>query len=175
MDDIDAFTKAQEIPTEDEIRARAEEIQRTHLTLDVEAIATGKRLADLVEGLTAIAPDVPGDIPKDTAGVIAGLLDYVSEYLDCTDLYSFTDKLEVPVMATPNRNARLTTRLRILCSLPSTCPAMPPTEVAPACARAIVGAHSTSATATNAMDRSTAEIVRLNIVASSPCPLYRGW
>lgn len=95
MDDIDAFNRPQDIPTEEEVRAKAEEIQRTHMALDVEVVATGKRLADLVEGLTAIAPDVRDDIPEEAAQIVAGLLDYVSEYLDCADLYSFTDKLEV--------------------------------------------------------------------------------
>jgi len=95
MNDIDAFNRAQEIPTAAEVEAKSEEIRRTHVTLDVDIIGSGKQLADLVEGLNAIAPDIRADIADEAAAIVAGLIDYVSEYLDCSQFYSFTDKLEV--------------------------------------------------------------------------------
>lgn len=95
LEDIDALNKPYAIPTKEQQEAEKARFEKERVTLKAEKLDTGKQLGRLVElgsGLQIV--DAVEMSPK-AEKVFAQLTDYCTEYADCDELYSATDKLGV--------------------------------------------------------------------------------
>ena len=95
FEDIDALNKPYAIPTKEQQEAEKARFEKERVTLKAEKLGTGKQLGKLVElgaGLQIV--DAVEMSPK-AEEVFAQLTDYCTEYADCDELYSATDKLGV--------------------------------------------------------------------------------
>ena len=71
----------------------AEERAKNMLTLPVTVTKSGKELAELAERMTMHWADVPEDISQDAREEMAELLDYLRDYGDIHEEYSYSDKI----------------------------------------------------------------------------------
>jgi transcriptional regulator with XRE-family HTH domain len=95
FDDIDVFNKPYSIPTEKELKAQREKLEREYVTLDATIATTGRELIRAAEGthFSYIHPaiELSGEAEHD----FAALADCLRDYGDCADLYSEVQKLDI--------------------------------------------------------------------------------
>lgn len=95
IEDIDLFNKPHTFKSEEQIRKEAGEFQRKNVTLDVSIATTGKQLADLAEQMNCHVFHQPDGVPADVAETAATIFDYLRDYGDVDEHYSFSQKLGV--------------------------------------------------------------------------------
>lgn len=95
IEDIDAFNKPHTFRSTEQIKEEAEEFKRKHLTLAVTVATAGKQLADFVEQSTMRCFQQPDNVCSDVAERIAEIFDFLGDYREIADQYSFTQKLQV--------------------------------------------------------------------------------
>jgi hypothetical protein len=61
----------------------------------VSVATTGKQLADLAEQMNCYVFDQPDGVSAEVGESAATMFDYLREYGDCDELYSFAEKLDV--------------------------------------------------------------------------------
>lgn len=93
-EDIDCFNKSYKQITAAEIQAEKDKLERENVTLAVQP-ATGKRLVELAESVSADLFDAAVDLPQAAAEAFAALTDYWREYRETSELYTEVDKLDV--------------------------------------------------------------------------------
>jgi transcriptional regulator with XRE-family HTH domain len=92
--DIDCFNKPYQPITAAEIQAAKDKFEREHITLSVQP-ATGRRLVELAESVSADMFDAAADLPQEAAQAFAALTDYWRDYREAKELFTEVDKLEV--------------------------------------------------------------------------------
>jgi transcriptional regulator with XRE-family HTH domain len=95
MEDIDALNKPHVFKTPEQIKKEAEEFQRRHVTLELKIAQSGKDLADFVQEINAHSFQVEDGAPASVTETIAVLFDYMVDFGDADELYSFADRLKV--------------------------------------------------------------------------------
>jgi len=95
VEDIDAFSKPIQIPTEEGIKAAQQEFARKNITLAVHPLKTGRQLADLCEIHGLDMCEQGFDMPREAQEVFATLVDYLHDYRDVASEYSEAAKLDV--------------------------------------------------------------------------------
>jgi len=95
FEDIDALNKPYAIPTKEQQEAEKARFEKERVTLKAEKLATGKQLGKLVELGAGLQIVDAVDMSPKAEEVFAQLTDYCTEYADCDELYSATDKLGV--------------------------------------------------------------------------------
>jgi transcriptional regulator with XRE-family HTH domain len=95
IEDIDAFNKPFNIPTEEELRVEKARLERDYITLPAHLLSTGHQLAKLAES-SIVDISQPGiEIQRDAHEVFASLVDYFRDYRDCASDYSESAKFAV--------------------------------------------------------------------------------
>lgn len=94
-EDIDMFNKPYAIPTAEEMAAAKEQFEKTHVTLKVERVTSGKQLGKLAELASSSLSSEAVNLPSGAETHFARLTDSCREYADCQELYSAVDKLGV--------------------------------------------------------------------------------
>ncbi len=97
FEDIDAFNKPYVIPTSEQMAAEKARFEKERVTLKAEKLSTGKQLGKLVELGSGLQIVDAVEMSSKAEEVFAHLTDYCTEYADCDELYSATDKLGVYV------------------------------------------------------------------------------
>jgi transcriptional regulator with XRE-family HTH domain len=95
IEDIDIFNKPHSFKSEEQIRKEAEEVEKNYVTLDVTVAKSGKDLADFAERMTMYCLQQADNVPRSVAEEVASLYDYLRDYGDVDELYSFAQKLVV--------------------------------------------------------------------------------
>jgi transcriptional regulator with XRE-family HTH domain len=95
MEDIDTLNKGHVFKTQEQINREAEEFQRGHVTLDLKIARSGKELAAFVAEINAHSFQVADGAPRAVTETAAALFDYMVDFGDVDELYSFTDRLKV--------------------------------------------------------------------------------
>ncbi len=95
MEDIDAFNKPHAFKSAEQIKKDAEEFQRKHMTLPVTTATTGKQLADFAEQAQMRCFQQPDNVSDEVAEIASGIFDYLADYGEVDELYTYTQKLEV--------------------------------------------------------------------------------
>jgi transcriptional regulator with XRE-family HTH domain len=95
LEDMDIFNRADALKSDEQLRKETEEFERTYLKLDTTIATTGRQLAEFAEGVTMYVFQNAEGCSKEAEKVCASLFDYLREYGDCDELYSFTQKLGV--------------------------------------------------------------------------------
>ena len=93
LNDIDVFNKPISLPDQEQIKAEVEKLKRENLALEAINVTSGAELIRLyaTAQLDGAFPAV--DLEGDVAEAFAGLVDYLREYRECSDVMSETDKL----------------------------------------------------------------------------------
>lgn len=96
-DDIDVLSRPVPLPhmTEEEQAAAKAEFDKHYLILEAQAITSGRKLSDLAEASQSMTFGPAFAPPPTVAEELAHLADYLAEYMDCADLYSQVQKLDV--------------------------------------------------------------------------------
>ncbi|WP_413208326.1 helix-turn-helix domain-containing protein [Rhodospirillum sp. A1_3_36] len=94
LQDIDTFNKPHDFKSEEDFKKEVEDFKRTNLVLDVSIARKGVDLALLAEICDIWSFDQQGGfgINDDIDETVAELFDYLLEYGDCVDLYSYSQK-----------------------------------------------------------------------------------
>lgn len=94
IEDLDTFNKPYEFKSEEDLKREAEELKRNFLTLDVTIAEKGAQLADLAETCGIWSFNLQGgvEINDEVDEAAAELFDYLQEYGDCSELYTFSQK-----------------------------------------------------------------------------------
>jgi hypothetical protein len=87
--------KPQSIPTEEEIQAEKEKLERERITLNAILVTSGRELGISVAGAQLDHSSPAFDLPDSAAHEFAALVDYLRDYRDCAELYSEVQKLDV--------------------------------------------------------------------------------
>jgi transcriptional regulator with XRE-family HTH domain len=95
MEDIDAFNKPRPFKSAEQIKKDAEAFQRKHMTLPVTAATAGKQLADFAEQASMRCFQQPDHVSDEVADIAAEIFDYLADYGEVDELYSYAQKLEV--------------------------------------------------------------------------------
>lgn len=95
LDDIDAFNKPHLFKSEEQMRKEAEEFRRLYVTLELTLAKTGKQVADLVEKANCYVFHQQDGVPREAAETVATLFDYMRDYGDADEFYSYSQKLQV--------------------------------------------------------------------------------
>lgn len=95
IEDIDAFNKPFDIPTEEELRVEKARIERDYITLPALPLSTGHQLAKLAESSTVDISQPGFEMQRDAHEVFASLVDYFRDYRDCASDYSESAKFAV--------------------------------------------------------------------------------
>lgn len=95
FEDIDAFNKPYAIPTDEQMAAEKARFEKERITLKVEKLTTGKELGKLMELASGFQFSEAVEMSSKAEQLFAQLADYCTEYADCDELYSATDKLSV--------------------------------------------------------------------------------
>ena len=93
LDDIDAFNKPFRLPEPKQIQAAREQFEREHVTLEAHIAASGRDLVRLFDTADMSSSSSVVELEGDAAEAFAGLVDYLRDYRDCSDVMSETDKL----------------------------------------------------------------------------------
>ena len=95
FDDIDAFNKPFQIPTQEELDRQREAFEKEYVTLKALPVSNGRELAVLAE-TNSVDLCTPGfEMEREAQEVFAHLIDYLHDFRDCHDLYGEVQKLEV--------------------------------------------------------------------------------
>ena len=95
MEDIDAFNKPHAFKSPEQIKREVDEFQQKRMTLAVTVACTGKQLADLTEASNMRCLQQPDNVTADVAQCVSQIFDFMADYGDVDDLYSYAQKLEV--------------------------------------------------------------------------------
>jgi transcriptional regulator with XRE-family HTH domain len=95
MEDIDAFNKPHTFKSAEQIKKEGEAFQHKHMTLPVTAASAGKQLADLAEQAQMRCFQQPDNVSGEAAEIVSGIFDYLADYGEVDELYTYTQKLEV--------------------------------------------------------------------------------
>lgn len=95
FEDIDAFNKPYAIPTNEQMAAERARFDKERVTLKAEQLNTGKELGKLMELASGYQFSEAVEMSSKAEQLFAQLTDYCTEYADCDELYSATDKLSV--------------------------------------------------------------------------------
>ena len=95
IQDIDAFNKPHAFKSAEQIKKDAEEFKRKNMTLPVTAAAGGKQLADLTEQAQMRCFQQPDNVSDEVAEIASGIFDYLADYGEVDELYTYSQKLEV--------------------------------------------------------------------------------
>ncbi|MBA0239812.1 helix-turn-helix transcriptional regulator [Stenotrophomonas maltophilia] len=96
-DDIDVLSRPVPVPEmteEEQVTAKAE-FDKHYVMLDAHAVTSGRQLADLAEANQSLSCGPAFDPTRPIAEEIAHLADYLGEYMDCADLYTQVQKLDI--------------------------------------------------------------------------------
>jgi len=93
LDDIDAYNKPLRFPDPREIQAARERFEREHVTLEVHVATSGRDLIRIFDTADMSSASSVVELEGDAAEAFAGLVDYLRDYRDCSDVMSETDKL----------------------------------------------------------------------------------
>jgi len=93
LDDIDAYNKPFRLPDPKEIQAARERFEREHVTLEAHVAASGRDLMRLVDTADMYSSSSAAEFDDEAAEAFAGLVDYLRDYGDCSDVMSEMDKL----------------------------------------------------------------------------------
>lgn len=96
-DDIDVLSREIPVPkmTEEQQAAAKAEFDKHYVMLDAHAITSGRQLADLSEATQSLSCGPAFDPSRSVAEELAHLADYLAEYMDCADLYTQVQKLDI--------------------------------------------------------------------------------
>jgi transcriptional regulator with XRE-family HTH domain len=92
--DIDCFNKPYKPITAAEARAAKDKFDQEHITLSVQP-ATGRRLVELAESVSADMFDAGAELPQEAEQAFAALTDYWRNYREARELFTEVDKLDV--------------------------------------------------------------------------------
>jgi transcriptional regulator with XRE-family HTH domain len=95
FEDIDGLNKPYAIPTKEQQEAEKARFEKERVSLKAEKLSTGKQLGKLVELGSGLQIVDAVEMSSKAEEVFAHLTDYCTEYADCDELYSATDKLSV--------------------------------------------------------------------------------
>lgn len=93
LDDIDAFNKPFHLPDPKQMQAERERFEREHVTLEAHIATSGRDLVRLFDTADMSSSSSVVELEEDAAEAFAGLVDYLRDYRDCSDVMSETDKL----------------------------------------------------------------------------------
>jgi hypothetical protein len=92
---IDAFTKPITIPTDEQLQAAREQLEKGYLVSKAQNPESGRCLAKLAEESLGDYIDPACELSQDEALTFAELTDYLRDYRECAEHYSSTARLEV--------------------------------------------------------------------------------
>jgi transcriptional regulator with XRE-family HTH domain len=95
IEDLDIFNKKHSLKTADQLKKEAEETEKNYVTVYVTLAKSGKDLADFAEQVQIFDLQQPDHVPQKVAESIATIYDYLRDYGDVDDCYSFSQKLGV--------------------------------------------------------------------------------
>lgn len=95
FDDVDVFNKPYSIPTEEELKAHSERLEREYLTLDAAIATSGRELALAVDGTHFSYVHRAIELDGEAEYEFAALVDYLRDYGDCAELYSEVQKIDL--------------------------------------------------------------------------------
>lgn len=95
FEDIDALNKPFAIPTQAQAEEQKRKFEQENITLKVETLCDGRQLGRLVEGTMGLQMTEAAELSAQAAASFAQLTDYLTDYVDCHELYYATDKLTV--------------------------------------------------------------------------------
>lgn len=93
LDDIDAFNKPLQLPDPKEVQAAQERFKREHVTLEAHVASSGRDLVRAFDTADMSSSSSLIDLEDDAAEAFAGLVDYLRDFRDCSDVMSEMDKL----------------------------------------------------------------------------------
>lgn len=91
--DLDAFNRVHDMAAYAKAVEEEDERAKNMLTLPVTVLKSGKEVAEVAERMTMHSADVPEDIGQEAREEIAELLDYLRDYGDIHEEYSYSDKI----------------------------------------------------------------------------------
>lgn len=93
--DIDAFNKATDIPSQEEQKKHQDYIENSCEQLDATKVTTGARVLDIAQRCSLSFFDSSFDMNNEVELIMVSIKNHFSEYGDCHDLYSYDDKENV--------------------------------------------------------------------------------
>jgi transcriptional regulator with XRE-family HTH domain len=93
IEDMDVFNKPHMFSSAEKIMREVEQAERNFVTLDARVATSGKQLADLAEEMTMHCFQQPDGASAEFAEDVAHLFDYVRDYGEVSDEYSYSEKL----------------------------------------------------------------------------------
>lgn len=93
--DLDVFNRVHDLGAYAKAADEAAKRVKNMLTLPVTVMKSGKALAELAERMTMHWANVPDDIAQEAREELASLLDYLRDYGDIHEEYSYSDKIEL--------------------------------------------------------------------------------
>lgn len=95
FEDIDALNKPYAIPTAEQMAADKARLEKETITLKGTPLKTGKQLGKLLELASGLLFSEAFELSPNAEQAFATFTDCCTEYADCDELYSATDKLKV--------------------------------------------------------------------------------
>jgi hypothetical protein len=93
LEDIDIFNKLCNTSAAKQISVELEKFKREHVTLEARTVTSGQELIRLHGTADMYCASPAVELESDVAEVFAQLVDYLSDYRDCSDDMSEVDKL----------------------------------------------------------------------------------
>lgn len=91
--DLDFFNRVHDMASYARAVEEEEKCAKNMLTLPVTVLKSGKELAEVAERMTMHSANLPEDIAQEAREEMAELLDYLRDYGDIHEDYSYSDKI----------------------------------------------------------------------------------
>ena len=104
FENIDAFDERMDVPSPEEGKALMDKATRDNVILDVVVMKSGKQLVEFAESIDAFSSNILEVVPREAAEIAAETFDFLTEYVDCHDLYTHVGKLDVHDQMTEKLN-----------------------------------------------------------------------
>ena len=94
LEDIDFFNKPFVLPDPERIKAEVEKFKREHVTLEAKTVTSGQELVRLYDTAGMDSASSAVELEGDAADAFAGLIDYLRDFRECSDLMGEREKLQ---------------------------------------------------------------------------------